>query len=167
MKAKDPTVKAATNAAGKPAVVYNLNVRGKRGNIVQTYPSVEYDFVPNNLQTEVGDRIHFQWTGSDYNPRRGCNNGEGGPPDPKDDINAAKKNSRADRSNLVLMNLVGENLPTKVSATDINADPITTEPVCTGLRKVLLPGNSRRSPTASRRMAPNEKVASSGRWRTA
>ena len=78
--------------------------------------------MPNTLQTEVGDRVHFQWTGSDYNPRRGCNNGEGGPPDPKDDVNAAKQNSRADRSNLVLMNLVGENLPTKVSATTVGAD---------------------------------------------
>jgi hypothetical protein len=77
---------------------------------------VEYDFVPNRVVVPPNTYLHFQWTGSDYNPRRGCNDGNGGPPDPNDFISSANadQNSRADRSNAVLVDALADTIPMDV-----------------------------------------------------
>jgi hypothetical protein len=67
--------------------IYNIGVRGKRGNIAQVRNCVEYDFTPQRLATAVGDFVHFQWTGSNHN-----NNN-----------NAGEGRNRWDRSNVMQM----------------------------------------------------------------
>jgi len=75
--------------------IFNLNVRGKRGNIVETYPATEYDFVPQYLHTRVGDYVHFQWTGCDTNPAG----------------NAGEGTDQTDRSNMVQISAPDHHYP--------------------------------------------------------
>jgi len=80
---------------GQVGKVFNMNVRGKRGNIVQAYPATEYDFVPNSLEAQQNDIIHWQWKGCDNNPAG----------------NAGQGRDQTDRSNVVQIDDINENWP--------------------------------------------------------
>jgi hypothetical protein len=97
--------------AGIPndAKIYNLNVRGKRGNIVQTYPATEYDFVPTFLEVSKNDFVHFQWTGCDTNPAG----------------NAGEGRTSTDRSNIVQIADMSKNYPIPDEQANLFKDPAT------------------------------------------
>ena len=95
-----------TRPASIPAAakIYNLNVRGKRGNIVQTFPSVEYDFQPARLQVKQGDYIHVQWTGSNtHNNGDPAGDGQAG--------DAGEGRGGTDRHNMAQLLSFSENYP--------------------------------------------------------
>ncbi|XP_067928510.1 protein DD3-3-like [Watersipora subatra] len=84
--------------------IYNINVRGKRGNIVQVYPAVEYDFAPTNLVIGENDLVHFQWTGSNtHNNGNPAGDGQVG--------DAGEGRRGTDRSNVAEMADLLENFP--------------------------------------------------------
>nr|XP_039273175.1 protein DD3-3-like [Styela clava] len=77
------------------ARVLNLNVRGKRGNIVQTFPAVEYDFYPTRFSMRKGlDYLHVQWTGSNTHKN-------GGPGGDGQTGSAGEGKDNTDRHNLL------------------------------------------------------------------
>jgi len=118
------TFRLAARPKGVPnsARLYNLNVRGKRGNIVQTYPATEYDFVPQYLYTRVGDYIHFQWTGCDTNPAG----------------NAGEGTDQTDRSNMVQMERIDSSTPISDQFVKDHANKVLFEDAATRLRMATL-----------------------------
>merc|ERR1712223_121051 len=84
------------NAAMRNApVVQNVIVQGKRGNIVQTFPAVEYDFWPKTVTLKANsDCVAFSWTGSNtHNNGNPAGDGQAG--------DAGEGRGGSDRSNLV------------------------------------------------------------------
>eukprot|EP01122_Echinamoeba_exundans_P006994 TRINITY_DN206_c0_g2_i1.p1 TRINITY_DN206_c0_g2~~TRINITY_DN206_c0_g2_i1.p1 ORF type:complete len:619 (+),score=85.22 TRINITY_DN206_c0_g2_i1:90-1946(+) len=75
--------------------IWNMNVRGRRGNQVQAYPALQYGFSPSTLAIPLNDFVHFQWTGSIYNPGGQAGAGRDG----------------TDRSNIVQTSGPGRSLP--------------------------------------------------------
>ena len=88
--------------------IINYNVRGRRGNIQQTYPAVEYDFVPPVVRAKRGDYLHVQWPGSDAN----------------DQGNAGQGRTGTDRNNLVIIGSLGKNVPLNFNPLDPNLRPL-------------------------------------------
>lgn len=90
---KPPAI--AAKLAPAAAQLININVQGKRGNIVQTFPSVEYDFWPKTVELKAGrDCAAFQWTGSNtHNNGNPAGDGQAG--------DAGEGRGGSDRSNLI------------------------------------------------------------------
>jgi plastocyanin len=87
--------------AGK---ITTVGVRGKRGNIVEVYPSVEYNYVPDNLAVTSSDLIHFTWTGSNtHNNGNPAGDGQAG--------DAGQGTDGTDRHNVVQYLRPGDNFP--------------------------------------------------------
>lgn len=92
--------------------INNLNVRGKRGNIVQTYPAVEYDFVPTTLTVSANSYIHVQWTGSNtHNNAGGAGDGQAG-----DD---GQGTDGTDRSNMAALRRLNDTYPLPLDKSDV------------------------------------------------
>ena len=88
--------------------IYNLNVRGKRCNIVQCFPGVVYDFMPSRLYVEPDALVHLQWTGSNsHNNGNPAGDGQSG----DDGVGM----TGTDRHNFVQIDRMDENYPIPLS----------------------------------------------------
>lgn len=88
----------------RSTAMLNVNVRGKRGNIVQTFPAVEYDFTPNDFVMSRDQCIHLQWGGSNtHNNGNPAGDGQAG--------DAGEGAGGTDRSNLMEMKSLKSSYP--------------------------------------------------------
>ena len=85
--------------------INTIDVRGKRGNIVQTFPSTEYDFVPTITKIPNNQAIQFQWTGSNDHRNGNSPNNDGQSGD------AGNGRSGTDRNNVLQISDHKHNYP--------------------------------------------------------
>lgn len=90
-------------AETKTKSIRNIVVRGKRGNIVQAFPAVEYDFSPTVAEVSTNDMVHMQWTGSNSHNNNGGGDGQAG--------DAGEGTGGTDRNNAIPMRHRGHNYP--------------------------------------------------------
>jgi len=108
------------NAANGPGNrIWNLNVQGKRGNIVQTFPANEYDFWPRTLDLQAGDCIDFQWVGSNtHNNGNPAGDGQAG--------DAGEGRGGSDRHNIAQLASKDESYPIPLDVAMFADDFFTT-----------------------------------------
>jgi len=100
-------------------VVKNQNVQGKRGNIVQTFPAVEYDFWPKKMNIKTDECISFGWVGSNtHNNGNPAGDGQAG--------DAGEGQGGTDRHNLVQIERKDETYPLPLDKDQYKADFFTT-----------------------------------------
>jgi len=96
--------KPAAATAQLQSTTLNVNIRGKRGNIVQTFPAMEYDFEPNDFVVQKNQCMHFQWTGSNtHNNGNPAGDGQAG--------DAGEGAGGTDRSNIMEMKSMRGSFP--------------------------------------------------------
>jgi hypothetical protein len=93
-------IEKAPSGMSKCKNTWNMGIKGRRGNIVETYPNVEYDWAPARLEISRKDCIHMWWSGTDAYDQNNAPEGQG--------------NNR-DSSNVVEIAHLGDNLPLAVA----------------------------------------------------
>jgi len=114
-------------------------VRGKRGNIVQTFPAVEYDFSPKRLHmSTTGELVHLQWCGSNtHNNGNPAGDGQAG--------DAGEGTTGTDRQNLVPISNPTDNYP--IPFREANFDKVNwfKNSKCYGLKNAPFTGTDANS----------------------
>lgn len=65
-----------SDCAADAPIVY-VQATGRRGNIVQTYPAIEYKFIHEEMEVPYGACLLWQWGNSWFNENQNPNNAEG------------------------------------------------------------------------------------------